>query len=222
MSRTAIIIGTTGLIGSALLDQLLADDYFDSIISLGRRTIENHHSKLQQFVVNFENHKELEHYISGAEVVFCAVGTTQAKTNGDEEAYKKVDYDIPVNAATAAAKTGVYGFILVSAIGADADSNNFYLKLKGVTESAVCKQAIPQVAILRPSLLLGKRNESRLGESIAQVVMPVFSPLFFGSTKKYKPIKAETVAKAMLAIAKNGVREIKVYEYEAIKKLGDA
>jgi len=219
MSRTAIILGASGLIGGELLTQLVADDYFDNIISLGRRTLDISHAKLHQYIVDFEKPKSFEQYFAGAEYVFCAIGTTQKNVGGDEKAYKKVDYDIPVNAAIAAAQFSVYGFIMVSAIGANADSNNFYLKLKGVTEEAISKQGIPLVGIMRPSLLLGDRKEKRFGEGFAQAVAPIFSPLLFGGAKKYKPIQANEVAAAMLAIAKNGVKGIKIYEFKEMKAL---
>lgn len=219
MNRTAIIIGASGLIGGELLNQLLTDDYFDTVKSIGRRILEVQHPKLQQYTVDFTDNKSLEQYIAGAEFIFCTIGTTQKNVGGDEQAYKKVDYDIPVNIATIAAKYEVYGFIIVSVIGANVDSNNFYLKLKGVTEEAICKQPIPLIGILRPSLLLGNRKEKRFGERIAQTVMPVFSPLLFGSAKKYKPIKASDVATCMLRIAKKGVRGIKVYEYKEMQEL---
>ena len=156
-------------------------------------------------------------------VVFSAVGTTQKKVKGDKNAYRKVDFDIPVNAAKAAAKFGVYSFSLVSSVGANAaNNNNFYLKLKGIVEEAVSKESIPQLHIMRPSMLLGDRKEKRIGESIAAVLMPVFSIFLFGKWAKYKAIKAEDVAKAMLQASKSPVKGIHIYEYEEIKKFADA
>jgi uncharacterized protein YbjT (DUF2867 family) len=219
MSRTAIVLGASGLIGGELLPLLLANDGFTSVKSLGRRTIDIYHSKLQQFIVDFYDIKSLEQYVAGADVIFCAIGTTQAKVNGDDKAYKKVDFDIPVNTATAASKFNLQSFIMVSSIGADAGSNNFYLKLKGVTEEAIIKLPIPQVCIMRPSLLLGNRKEKRFGEKMAQIFMPLAAPLMLGNATKYKPIQAKEVAKAMLALAIQNKKGISIYEYENIKKL---
>jgi uncharacterized protein YbjT (DUF2867 family) len=218
MGRKAVVLGASGLVGSALLQQLLTDAYFEEVLSIGRRPLAIAHAKLTHVTVDFEKPKEWEHYFAESEVVFCAVGTTQKAVGGDDRLYRKVDYDIPVHAAEAAARYGVFSFILVSAIGADVNSQNFYLKLKGVTEESVAKQAIPQVAFLRPSLLMGDRKEQRMGEKLAQWFAPLFSPLLFGSARKYKPIQADQVASAMIHIAKNQVRGMKVYEYADMVK----
>src|SRR6478752_3467176 len=223
MDQTATLIGASGLIGSHLLQLLLKDNTFSTVKIIVRRPQLLRDPKLQEIVINFEDKKALEQAIAGSAVVFSAVGTTQKKVKGDKNAYRKVDFDIPVNAAKAAAKFGVYSFSLVSSVGANAaNNNNFYLKLKGVVEEAVSKESIPQLLIMRPSMLLGDRKEKRIGESIAAVLMPVFSIFLFGKWAKYKAIKAEDVAKAMLQASKSPVKGIHIYEYEEIKKLAEA
>ncbi|MCF1713183.1 NAD(P)H-binding protein [Flavihumibacter sp. RY-1] len=217
MSRKACLLGATGLIGQHLLQLLLEDPYYSEVHLLVRRSLNQQHPKLVEHVIDFSVVAEYRPAIQGAETIFCAVGTTLKKVKGDREAYRKVDYDIPVTAATVAAESGVYGFILVSSIGADANNNNnFYLKLKGVVEEAVSRLMIPQVHIFRPSLLLGQRKENRLGEKIAQVLAPVYSLFMVGSWKKYKPINASVVALAMLESAKSGGKGIFIHEYESI------
>ena len=223
MDQTATLIGASGLIGSHLLQLLLKDNTYSTVKIIVRRPQLLRDPKLQEIVIDFEDKKALEQAIAGSAVVFSAVGTTQKKVKGDKNAYRKVDFDIPVNAAKAAAKFGVYSFSLVSSVGANAaNNNNFYLKLKGIVEEAVSKESIPQLHIMRPSMLLGDRKEKRFGKSIAAVLMPLFSIFLFVKLAKYRAIKAEDVAKAMLQASKSPVKGIHIYEYEEIKKLSDA
>lgn len=220
MGRKASLLGASGLIGSHLLELLLADPYYEEVSILTRRSLGRVHPKLTEYVIDFSDDKAYEAGIAGSETVFCAIGTTMKKVSGDHDAYRQVDFDIPVTAAKAAAAFGVFGFVLVSSVGADAaNNNNFYLKLKGVVEETITKENIPQVHIFRPSLLLGQRKESRSGEGFAQAVAPVFSALLFGKWKIYKPVKAEIVAKAMLQAARLQSRGIFIHQYEDILKL---
>ena len=222
MDQTATLIGASGLIGSHLLQLLLKDNTYSTVKIIVRRPQLLRDPKLQEIVIDFEDKKALEQAIAGSAVVFCVVPTAEKKVKGDKNAYRKVDFDIPVNAAKAAAKFGVYSFSLVSSVGANAaNNNNFYLKLKGIVEEAVSKESIPQLHIMRPSMLLGDRKEKRFGESIAAVLMPLFSIFLLGKSAKYKAIKAEDVAKAMLQASKSPVKGIHIYEYEELKKLSD-
>ena len=222
MGQTATLIGASGLIGSHLLQLLLKDNIYSTVKIIVRRPLLMRDPKLEEIVIDFEDKKALEQAIAGSAVVFCAVGTTQKKVKGDKNAYRKVDFDIPVNSAKAAAKFGVYSFVLVSSVGANAaNNNNFYLKLKGVVEEGVSKESIPQLHIMRPSMLLGERKEQRLGETIAKYIMPLFSIFLVGKWKKYRAIKGEDVAKAMLQASKSPVKGIHIYEYAEIKKLAE-
>lgn len=218
MSRTASVIGATGLVGGQILELLMNDPLYATIKAIVRRPLETvTNEKVQQLIIDFENHKALENAIAGSDVVFCAIGTTNRNVQGDKNAYRKVDYDIAVNAAKAAAKFGVFTFALVSAVGANAaNNNNFYIKLKGVVEEAVSKEPIPQIIIVRPSLLMGKRKENRFGEKVAQAIMPAVSVFLAGSLKKYKPVEASDVAKAMINASKEEKRGIFIYEYNDI------
>ncbi len=219
MSKTATLLGASGLIGGHLLQLLLKLETYDSIRAIIRRPLNINHPKLQEIIIDFSDPKAYAQAISGSETVFCTIGTTRKKVEGDKEAYKKVDYDIALNAAKAAAKYGVYTYVLVSSVGANAENNNnSYLKLKGIVEEAVSKEIIPQLHILRPSLLLGDRNEKRFGERVAQVVMPIISFLL---PSKYKPIKAENVAKAMLSASEEPAKGIYIHEYDQIMKLAN-
>ena len=206
---TATLIGATGLIGSYLLPELLNGDDFDTVRILIRRPIDLSHPKLEKKIVDFNDSDSLLVALSNSDVVFCTVGTTQKKVKGDKQAYRKVDYDIPVKAARFCKMTGCEKFVLVSSVGADSKSNNFYLNLKGEVEEAIHSVGLNEVHILRPSMLLGDRKESRIGEKIANTVM---KPLSFLIPAKYKPIHAKDVARKMLAISKNNEKGGVVYE----------
>ena len=218
MDQTATLIGASGLIGSHLLQLLLNDNSYTTVKILVRRPLLIQHPKLQEIIIDFDNKKAIEQAIAGSSVVFSAVGTTQKKVKGDKNAYRKVDFDIPVNAAKAAAKFGVYSFVLVSSVGANAaNNNNFYLKLKGEVEDIVKKVGIESTYIMRPSMLLGKRNEFRFGERMAT---PLIKKIAFLLPSKYKPIEARDVAKSMLAAAKKHEKGYFVCEHERMKRLG--
>jgi uncharacterized protein YbjT (DUF2867 family) len=220
MGRTVTILGATGLVGSHLLDILLKDPDTDKVIALVRTPIPGKDGKLEQFVIDFQDPQAYEPHIAGSETVFVSVGTTNAKVKGDQKAYRQVDFDIPVHAAKAAAKYGVYGFVMVSAVKADPENNNnFYLKLKGVTEETVCEQQIPQVYIMRPSIILGTRKEKRMGEQVAQTLMPWFSWALRGERSRYKAISAGDIAMAMFKASTRGTKGIHVCHYDEMMGL---
>jgi uncharacterized protein YbjT (DUF2867 family) len=214
--KTATLIGATGLIGTYLLDELLNDPVYDTVKILIRRPLEFSHPKLEKKLVDFNDGDSLLVALSNSDVVFCTVGTTQKKVKGDKEAYRKVDYDIPVKAARFSKMTGCETFVLVSAVGANSKSNKFYLHLKGEVEVAVESVGLHSVHIMRPSVLMGDRKEFRLGEKIGQGVM---SALSFLIPSKYKPVHSKDVAKAMVVAAKENKEGVFVYEYGEIMKL---
>lgn len=211
----ATLIGATGLIGSHLLELLLADDYFDSVRILIRRPMEFTHPKLEKKLVDFSDMESFRLALEDSDVVFCSIGTTQKKVKGDKEAYRKIDYDIIVNAATLCKLNGCEAFVFVSSAGANSKSKNFYLKLKGEIEESVQHTALKVIHIMRPSVLLGNRKEFRLAEKLASWLLPVFS---FLMPAKYKPIKAVDVAKKMIAVSKKNEPGCFVYHYKEIKK----
>ena len=193
------IIGATGLIGSHIISQLLNESIIDEIRVLVRRPYEAACPSIQIIQLDFSNHRALKEAIRGSDADFCVVGSTRAKTP-DLEEYRKVDVDIPVTAAQLSASLGVQHFLLVSAVGANSTSKNFYSRMKGETEEAVMQCDIPSIYIYRPSLLLGKRYEKRPFEKWATMIMPIIAPLL---PSIYKPIEAATVAKAMIRDATN-------------------
>lgn len=195
---TATLIGATGLIGGHLLEKLLADDRFGTVRILLRRPLDLQHPKLEKKLVDFEDPESFRIALEGSDVIFCAVGTTQKKVKGDLTAYRKVDFDIPVNAARLGKLTGCETIVVVSSVGANSGSRNFYLRLKGEMEEAVKASGMKNVHLIQPSMLLGNRQESRPGERIGQVLMQAVSFLL---PKKYKPVKASVVAEQMIRAA---------------------
>lgn len=213
---TATLIGATGLIGNYLLEELLQDDYFDTVKILIRRPMEFSHPKLEKHLMDFNDGDSFLVALSNSDVVFCSIGTTQKKVKGDKAAYRKIDYDIAVNAARFSKMVDCETFVLVSSVGANSNSNNFYLKLKGEIEEAVKETELKSIHIMRPSVLLGDRKEKRIGESISKNIM---SALSFLVPSKYKPIQGRTVAKAMKNVSKENKQGFFIYEYKEIKTL---
>jgi uncharacterized protein YbjT (DUF2867 family) len=206
---TATLIGATGLIGGYLLDELLNDPFFDLVKILIRRPLDKNHPKLEKKMIDFNDSDSLLVALSNSDVVFCSIGTTQKKVKGDKEAYRKIDFDIPVKLARFCKMTGCEKFILVSSVGANSGSNSFYLKLKGETEDAIKETGMKSLHIMRPSLLLGDRKEFRPGEDFSKVFMTALSFLI---PPKYKAIRAKDVAKAMAVAAKKNEEGTFVYE----------
>lgn len=196
----ATIIGATGLIGGHLLELLLNDPSFKTVRILIRRPLEISHPKLEKKLVDFSDLESFRLALEGTDVIFCTIGTTMKKMKGDKEAYRKIDYDIAVHAARLGKANGCERFVLISAVGANSKSSNFYLQLKGEIEEAVQASGIDAVYILRPSLLLGNRKEFRLSEKLASWLMPLFA---FILPAKYRPVKASEVAKAMITAVKS-------------------
>lgn len=213
----ATIAGATGLIGGHLLEELLNDPYFETVRILIRRPIELTHPKLEKKIIDFNDSDSLLVGLSNSNVVFCSVGTTQKKVKGDKKIYRRIDYDIPVSLARFSKMVGCEKFILVSSVGANSKSNNFYIKLKGEVEDTVKTIGLRSLHIMRPSFLLGERKEFRLGESIGKPLMQVFS---FVIPARYRAIQAKDVARAMAAIAKAKNEGVFSYEHDQIKALG--
>lgn len=203
------IIGASGLIGSHILEELLHTTDAEIKLLL-RRPLGISHPRVNMCIVDFTNQQTLNQALAGSDGVFIAIGTTQNKVKGDTTAYRKVDYDIPVNVATACVQQQITKLLLVSSVGANSQSANFYLQLKGEVEEAIAAMQLPYLGIFQPSLLLGDRQEFRLGEKISQAIMPLFAFLL---PSRYKPITANTVAKAMVKAATGNSTGIHRYTY---------
>ena len=219
--KTATILGSTGMIGGYLLNLLLADDYFKIVRIVVRRPISKKNPRMEVKLVDFSDAESFKLALEGSDVVFSCIGTTQKNVKGDNELYRKIDFDIPLRAAQFGKEAGCGKFILVSSVGASPSSSNFYLKLKGELEHSLQKVGLDAVHIMQPSMLLGERNEKRTAEHVIQGTMRLLSPLFIGSLRKYKAIHGKTVAAAMLTAAKEDRKGFFKYSYDEIKKLAD-
>jgi len=195
--KTALILGASGLIGGHVLDLLLADGRYAEVRILGRKKLEKNHQKLTQFSGDLFEMEKLSAAFVGIDDLFIAIGTTQAKT-ADKKLYAAIDLGIPVAGAKQAEQAGVKNVCVVSSMGADPKSRIFYSSLKGQMEAAITQMAIPNINFVRPSLLLGHRNESRTGEGIGAFLMTTFG---FLVPKNYKAIPAQTVAAALVNLA---------------------
>lgn len=217
--KTALIIGSTGLIGSHLLELLLDSDDYEKVITFARSDSGLKHPKLTQHIVNFDKPETYRDLVQGDDF-FCTIGTTIKKA-GSKEAFRKVDFEYPRQFAAFAVQNKVKQFLIISSLGADANSGNFYLKTKGEIQDFLKDCNFESVSVLQPSLLLGNRTDFRLGEKAGAFFMKTFSFLFFGKLKKYKAIESTAVAKALLKIAQRNNKGFKIYESDAIQEIAN-
>jgi uncharacterized protein YbjT (DUF2867 family) len=218
MNKTAIVIGATGLTGTHLVASLLQDPAFSKVKILIRQPWAHSRPKLESVIVDFDDTESLATALQG-DVLFCCIGTTIKKA-GSQEKFRAVDYGIPVKCARIAHDQGVAQFALMSSIGANAHSRNFYLRTKGETEEAVQAVGFSGVYIFRPSVLIGSRKEFRLGEQVGKYLIQLFYFLLQGRWKKYRGIKAATVANAMIAAVKHADTGVSIFESDAIQSMG--
>jgi uncharacterized protein YbjT (DUF2867 family) len=217
MANKAVIAGASGLVGSELLSILLQSTQYDEVLILVRKELPVQHKKLVQLIVDFDNLDQHQQVING-HVIFCCLGSTKSKTP-NLLIYRKIDHDYPVKLAQIAVKNNMPHFHLVSAIGANSKSGNFYTKMKGETENDVQAAGIRSLHIYQPSLLTGNRKEHRLAERIATSIMKVIDPLLIGGLQKYRSIAAATVAIAMFKQSLNQEEGVFVHPSDHIKQL---
>ena len=196
--RTALVFGATGLVGSFIISELLKLEIYNKVLIFSRRMFDLNHEKAEFVIDDLSAPENLKDRIKGDDV-YCCLGTTIKKA-GSQEAFKKVDLELPVKIAETALMNNVENFAVISSIGADAKSRNFYLRTKGEMEQAVLKLKFEHLIIVRPSLLTGPRKQFRFGEIMAKVFMTVFNPVLLGKLRKYRSIKAQTVARAMIGL----------------------
>jgi uncharacterized protein YbjT (DUF2867 family) len=214
-SKNALLIGASGLVGSHCLKILLEDEEFEQIEAWVRRPLEIVDTKLNCVVMDFGDISK----ISGIKAthVFCCLGTTISKA-GSQAAFQEVDLEYVIELAKLAERSHVEKFIVISSIGANPASKNFYLRTKGKMEEGVKSCSIPSAIILRPSMLLGARQEFRLGEQIGKMLMRIFNSLLIGKLIKYRGIEANSVARAMVSLAKEESKGLRVVEYNQMQK----
>lgn len=217
MAKTALVAGATGLIGRALVQQLLSSDEYNEVKVFVRNKFDIAHPKLVPITVDF-NH--LEWYASDirGDVFFSCLGSTKIKTP-DEKEYYKIDHDYPLTLARIASANHVNQFHLISSIGANAGSKIFYIRMKGETERDIAKIPFKSIYIYRPSFLSGNRKEKRIMEKIGLVVWRIINPLLVGKFKKYRSISDDIVATAMLKNAERSITGVHIYESDQIHML---
>ncbi|WP_209401487.1 NAD(P)H-binding protein [Pseudozobellia sp. WGM2] len=214
--KTAIILGATGLTGGKLLELLLSDDRYSKVKLFSRSSVGFEHPKLEEHLGDLLNLSSFKNELK-ADEVFCCIGTTKSKTP-NKEVYEKIDYGIPVTAARLCKENKISTFVVISALGANAQSKIFYNRMKGQMEDAVLEQRIENTYILQPSLIGGKRKEKRLGELIFKQVMKLANLVLVGGLEKYRSIEPGTIAECMLWLA-NNTYETNRIESDKIKEL---
>jgi len=211
-----LLFGSSGLVGSHLLNELINDNNYLKIKLFVRSKIEANDSKIEIIKTDFsnlENHKE---DIKGDDCFFC-IGTTK-KNSSDKDEYKRVELEVPKEIAQIAKSNLVNSFVFISSGYADPKSSGDYLKFKGKVEEELKKLNFSKLGIMRPSFLLGNRKEKRVGEKIGIFIFKLLSPLLIGPLKKMKPIHSKKVAKAMINICKDEYQQV-VFESDEIVEL---
>ena len=210
-ARSVLVIGATGLVGKEIVRQLLADSTVSSVTALTRRPIEGaRDGKLRNAVVDFDKLSDYARAFS-VDQLFCALGTT-IKQAGSQDAFRHIDHDIPLSAATLGAREGVKDFLLVSALGASAASRVFYNRVKGELEDALRTMGFRSLTIARPSLLVGERDNPRLVEQIG-------ARLGWLVPGKYKPVRATLVAAALVDAARRAEPGMHIIESDDIQRV---
>jgi len=219
MSKTAIILGTSGLTGGIVLDKLLADERYSSIKLFSRKPSGVEHAKVKEYVVDLLNLEDSAADFT-ADEVYCCIGTTKKKTP-DQKEYHKIDYGIPVAAAKLCVTNGVNTFIVISSMGANEKSSIFYSRTKGEMENAVLNEEILHKYVLRPGLIKGNRKEVCSGEKVTAAVMSFLDLFMLGGLKKYRSIQAERIAEAMVRLA-NDKPDLSILDSGMIQQIADS
>lgn len=219
-AASALLLGATGLVGGQLLDLLLDDPAYGRVVVLGRRPVKRTHAKLEQQVADLGRLDEHAGQFA-VDDVFCCLGTT-IRAAGSQEAFRRVDHDYVVGSARVAASAGARRYLLVTAAGADPRSRFFYNRVKGDAEAGVRAQPFEGVVILRPSLILGPRAERRTAEAVAQRLAPALNAVMVGPLRRYRAIEARTIARAMVRLAGERPRGVRVVENDEIQAIGGA
>lgn len=209
--KTALVIGATGLIGELLTHRLVDSPFYEKVKVLVRKSLTWQHPHLQEVQFDFDHPNGL---LTQADDIFCCLGTTIKKA-GSKEAFRKVDYQYPLDIARLSLANGARQFAIVTAVGSNPDSSIFYNRVKGEVERDLTTLNFPTLLIFHPSLLLGNRSENRLGERIGAGVMRLFSPLI---PAKYKGIEGDKVARAMLETMQQGLTGKHVFESDVLQE----
>ena len=214
--KIALLFGASGLVGGHVLNQLINNNNYSKIKLFVRSTIQINDSKVEIIQTDFNNMEKHKEEMKGDHCYFC-IGTTK-QNSPDKDEYRRVELDLPKQIAQITKSNSVNSFVFVSSGYADSNSSGDYLKFKGLVEEELKRLNFSNLGILRPSFLMGKRKEKRLGEKIGILIFSLLSPLLFGPFKKMRPINSERVAKAMIKIANKNLEKT-VFESDEIVEL---
>lgn len=215
--HSALVLGSTGLIGNNLLRLLLNNDNYETVYAVTRKPLSLTHPKL---ITILADKSSISSKIASIAVdhLFSCLGSTKSKTP-DEKEYYAIDHDYPIQVAKIAKDNGCNTICLVSSIGANRNASNFYLKLKGQTEDDIINLGMSNTHVFRPSLLKGNRTEKRTFEKISLWLSPLLDFLMIGKLKNYKSIESKIVAKAMVTVALQNRPGVHIYKTEEIKNI---
>ena len=214
--KTALIFGSTGLVGGNVLNQLIQNDNYSKIKIFVRSSIQVNNSKVQVIQTDFNNLEKHKEEIMGSECFYC-IGTTK-KNSFDKNEYQRIELDIPKQVAQIAKSNNINSYFFVSSGYANSKSSGDYLKYKGLVEEEILSLGFSKIGIMRPSFILGNRKEFRLGEKIGIIIFKLLNPIFIGPLKKMRSIRSETIARAMIKIANEDI-DRKIFESDQISEL---
>ncbi len=202
LRNKSMVVGSTGLVGKSVVNHLIEKDI--AVLALVRNDKVSNNSLLNYYKIDFDDLQFSDETLSEVKDIFICLGTTIKKA-GSKEAFQKVDITYCYEIAKQAQARGVKNISIVTSLGSDSNSTNFYLKSKGMIEDKITKIDFDSISIHRPGLLIGARNEMRLGEFVGQKIFPYFiDPFLMGSKRKYRSIKGDTLAKAMVNLSGYG------------------
>ena len=216
--KTALVFGSTGLVGGHLLDQLIKNENYNKIKLFVRSEIIINDLKVEIVKTDFSNIEKHKEEMTGDHCYFC-IGTTK-QNSPDKDEYRRVELDLPKQIAQITKSNSVNSFVFVSSGYADPNSSGDYLKFKGLVEEELKRLSFNKLGIMRPSFLIGDRKEKRLAEKLGIFVFKLLSPLFLGPLKKMKPIHSKKVAKAMIKISNGDFRQ-QVFESNEIVEISN-
>ncbi len=211
-----LLAGATGLVGSAVLPLLLAEERVGQVVSLARRPLPRQHPKLVQWTA-----PDLRSALrpEPVDAVICCLGTTMKKA-GSREAFSAVDKELPLAIAHWAKGQGVPTFVIISAVGADPDSRFFYNRVKGEVEQALEALRFNSLALFQPSVLSGPRQERRPAEAVGMAALKLLGPLFIGPLEHYRVMPHQWLAQALVWAALQPQPGVHRYLYREILRLG--
>lgn len=215
--RAAIVVGATGLTGTSLVEQLCENDEYVSVTVIARTAPAFTHPKLEVKIRNLDTLEEKD--LEFAHELYCCLGTTKKKA-GSREQFEKVDFEYPLTIASLAKKRGIPHMLVITAMGANEKSPFYYNRVKGKLEHDLMELGLQRLSIIRPSLLVGEREEFRLGEKAGEKVLKLAKPLLVGPLKRSRAIEASQVAKAMIVIALYGDKQpVTIYPSQELAQL---